>query len=118
MTVACHGPLRPPAGPDPPLKCRLELFLLIVGSPLDGPYPRFPEHISCEALAPSFRGKLCQQLAQLPARRLAAGQNLYRMGNPAGSSLPGSERADQDQQHLSGRRRAHPQAIQTRRSRW
>ena len=85
MTGACHKSLRSPLEPDLALERRLELFLLVVASPLDGPYPHFAEHSSCQALAPSFRGKLCQQLAQLPARQLTAGQHLYRMGNPAGS---------------------------------
>jgi CRP/FNR family transcriptional regulator len=43
------------------------------------------DHSECEALSASFRGKLCQQLADLPPRRLEAGQHLYRVGHPARS---------------------------------
>jgi CRP/FNR family transcriptional regulator, cyclic AMP receptor protein len=43
------------------------------------------DHSQCLALSSSFRGKLCEQLTNLPARHLRAGQQLYLMGNPAGS---------------------------------
>jgi CRP/FNR family cyclic AMP-dependent transcriptional regulator len=43
------------------------------------------EHSQCVALSSCLRGKLCAQLASLPARHLAAGERLYLMGNPARS---------------------------------
>ena len=43
------------------------------------------DHSECVALSQSFRGKLCEDLARRPARRLAAGEFVYRMGDPARS---------------------------------
>lgn len=43
------------------------------------------EHSQCVALSSCLRGKLCAQLASLPARHLPAGERLYLMGNPARS---------------------------------
>lgn len=68
------------------LERRLELFCFVLGAPADGSFVTLSDHDGCEALNPSFRGRLCQQLAQLPPRRLEAGQYLYRMGH-AGRSL-------------------------------
>jgi CRP/FNR family cyclic AMP-dependent transcriptional regulator len=42
-------------------------------------------HASCEVLSRNLRGRLCEQLAGGPARRLAAGELLYAMGQPAES---------------------------------
>jgi len=71
--------------PDLSLERRLELFTLIFRPSFGGPDVRVSEHCQCEAFSGSVRGRLCQQLAQLPHRRLEAGQHLYRMGNPARS---------------------------------
>jgi len=71
--------------PDLSLERRLELFTLIFRPSFGGPDVRVSEHCQCEAFSGSVRGRLCQQLAQLPPRRLEAGQHLYRMGNPARS---------------------------------
>jgi CRP/FNR family transcriptional regulator, cyclic AMP receptor protein len=46
---------------------------------------RLPDHARCVALASLFRGKLCEQLALHPARRIALGQYVYLMGDPAAS---------------------------------
>jgi CRP/FNR family transcriptional regulator, cyclic AMP receptor protein len=43
------------------------------------------DHSQCLALSSCLRGKLCAQLATLPARHLRAGERLYLMGNPARS---------------------------------
>jgi CRP/FNR family cyclic AMP-dependent transcriptional regulator len=64
---------------------RLELVQLILGSPLDRADQRLSEHSECVALSSSLRGKLCQQLAKLPARQLQPGDHLYLTGNPARS---------------------------------
>jgi CRP/FNR family cyclic AMP-dependent transcriptional regulator len=71
--------------PDPTLERRLELFSLIVQSSAGEPIWTLSDHLACVALSGSMRGKLCQQLAQLPRRHLRAGQHLYSMGNPARS---------------------------------
>jgi CRP/FNR family transcriptional regulator, cyclic AMP receptor protein len=72
--------------PDLPLERRLELFALIARPAPDqiSSY-RLSEHAQCEAFGGSVRGRLCQRLAQLPARHLEPGDHLYRMGNPARS---------------------------------
>jgi CRP/FNR family cyclic AMP-dependent transcriptional regulator len=44
-----------------------------------------PDHSQCVTLSSSLRGKLCEQLSQLPSRRLEAGERIYLMGNPARS---------------------------------
>jgi CRP/FNR family cyclic AMP-dependent transcriptional regulator len=67
------------------LDLRLELFELIMGAPLEGLVPTLSDHAQCLALSPSLRGKLCEQLAQLPPRHLREGEHLYLMGNPARS---------------------------------
>ena len=64
---------------------RLELFSLILRPCAGEPHPMVSDHVGCEALSASFRGKLCQQLTDLPHRRLEAGQHLYRVGNQARS---------------------------------
>jgi CRP/FNR family cyclic AMP-dependent transcriptional regulator len=64
---------------------RLELFDLILGAPARRPAQELTDHAQCVALSSSLRGKLCQQLAQLPPRHLRAGDHLYLMGNPARS---------------------------------
>jgi CRP-like cAMP-binding protein len=67
------------------LDLRLELCDLILGD-AGGPSPSMlTEHSQCVALSSCLRGKLCEQLAQLPPRRLGAGDHLYLMGNPARS---------------------------------
>jgi CRP/FNR family transcriptional regulator, cyclic AMP receptor protein len=71
--------------PDPTLERRLELFSLIFHSSAGEPIRKFSDHLACTALSSSLRGKLCQQLAQLPRTHFQAGQHLYLMGNPAGS---------------------------------
>lgn len=43
------------------------------------------DHSQCLVLSSCLRGKLCAQLATLPARQLRAGERLYLMGNPARS---------------------------------
>lgn len=71
---------------DLSLERRLELFTLIFRPSLGrADDVRVSDHSQCEAFSGSVRGRLCQQLAQLPPRRLEAGQHLYRMGNPARS---------------------------------
>ncbi|MGH7579638.1 MAG: Crp/Fnr family transcriptional regulator [Gemmatimonadales bacterium] len=47
--------------------------------------PRLADHSECVVLSQVFRGKLCDDLARGPARRLAAGEAVYRMGDPARS---------------------------------
>jgi CRP/FNR family cyclic AMP-dependent transcriptional regulator len=49
------------------------------------PIGKLSDHLVCTALSGSLRGKLCQQMAQLPHKHFAAGQHLYRVGNPARS---------------------------------
>jgi CRP/FNR family transcriptional regulator, cyclic AMP receptor protein len=71
--------------PDPALERRLQLFSFIVSPPQGEALPFLTEHRQCEALSGSVRGRLCQQLAQLPSRRIPAGQHLYRTGHPADS---------------------------------
>jgi CRP/FNR family cyclic AMP-dependent transcriptional regulator len=67
------------------LEPRLQMFTLLLG-PVGGRVDSdCSDHAACEALAPSFRGKLCDQVARLPARHLAGGEHLYLMGNPARS---------------------------------
>jgi CRP/FNR family transcriptional regulator len=64
---------------------RLELFELILGHPAFAQGQELSDHSQCLALSPCLRGKLCDQLAQLPARHLRAGEHLYLVGNPARS---------------------------------
>jgi CRP/FNR family transcriptional regulator len=64
---------------------RLDLFLLLVRPDQEAPSREAWDHRQCAALSNSVRGKLCQQLAQLPPRQLQAGQQLYRRGHPARS---------------------------------
>ena len=70
---------------DIALERRLELFSLLVEPPLEERSPALSDHAECAALSGSVRGRLCQQLAQLPPRTLEAGQHLYRAGHPAQS---------------------------------
>jgi CRP/FNR family transcriptional regulator len=44
------------------------------------PASRLDDHSQCVALSSQFRGKLCDDLARRPARRLAAGEFVYLMG--------------------------------------
>jgi CRP/FNR family transcriptional regulator, cyclic AMP receptor protein len=44
-----------------------------------------PDHTGCQALSGRIRGRLCQQLAGGPGRRLEIGERLYSMGQPATS---------------------------------
>ena len=46
---------------------------------------RLADHSECMVLSQSFRGKLCEDLGRRPARHLAAGEFVYRMGDPARS---------------------------------
>jgi CRP/FNR family transcriptional regulator, cyclic AMP receptor protein len=71
--------------PDDILSRRLEAFALLLGPVPVGDHSRWTDHTQCDALAPSFRGALCDQVRRLPPRRLAAGQHLYLVGNPARS---------------------------------
>jgi CRP/FNR family transcriptional regulator, cyclic AMP receptor protein len=66
-----------------PFERRLELFSLLNRPAAGNPKAMLSDHVQCETLSASFRGKLCQQLADLPPRRLEAGQHLYRTGHPA-----------------------------------
>ena len=43
------------------------------------------DHMQCAALSSQFRGRLCQQLAERPAREISAGAFLYLVGGPARS---------------------------------
>jgi CRP-like cAMP-binding protein len=43
------------------------------------------DHSQCVVLSSRFRGKLCEDLARRPARRLAAGEFVYLMGDAARS---------------------------------
>jgi CRP/FNR family cyclic AMP-dependent transcriptional regulator len=72
------------SAPDPTLERRLELFSVIFQSSA-GSNAKLSDHLACTALSASMRGKLCQQLSQLPRKRFQAGQHLYSMGNPARS---------------------------------
>ncbi|HZH42360.1 MAG TPA: Crp/Fnr family transcriptional regulator [Gemmatimonadales bacterium] len=45
----------------------------------------FPEHSQCLVFSSFFRGKLCEQMARRPGRRVAAGQPVYLTGDPARS---------------------------------
>lgn len=72
-------------GPGAQFDRRLELFELILGRPAAAPGQELSDHSQCLALSPCLRGKLCDQLAQLPARHVRAGDHLYLMGNPARS---------------------------------
>jgi CRP/FNR family cyclic AMP-dependent transcriptional regulator len=67
------------------LNLRLELFELLLGARGDRPDPKLADHAQCLALSTCLRGRLCERLAQLPARHLQAGDHLYLMGNPARS---------------------------------
>jgi len=69
--------------PDVSLERRLELFSLILRPSPENSVWEVPDHIQCEALRTSVRGRLCQYLAELPPRQVAAGQHLYWIGNPA-----------------------------------
>jgi CRP/FNR family transcriptional regulator len=73
------------SAPDPTLERRLELLSLIFQSSAGEPAWKLSDHLACTALSGSMRGKLCQQLAQLPRKHFRAGQHLYSMGNPARS---------------------------------
>jgi CRP/FNR family transcriptional regulator, cyclic AMP receptor protein len=70
---------------DLSLDRRLELFSFLMRPPQAETSWAVSDHSQCEALSGSVRGKLCQQLAQLPPRHLQAGQHLYRTGHQAGS---------------------------------
>ena len=48
-------------------------------------FPHLPNHAQCVALTALFRGSLCEQLANGPVRRLAAGEFLYHTGAEARS---------------------------------
>ena len=76
---------RPDGQSDLAFQHRFELFELILASPVNSDTQRLTNHSLCEALSGSLRGKLCQQLAQLPPRQLRPGDHLYLTGNPARS---------------------------------
>ena len=65
------------------LEHRLQLFCLILRSSSEKLSWRTADHSQCEALSGSVRGRLCQRLAELPSRRVKAGQHLYRTGHAA-----------------------------------
>lgn len=46
---------------------------------------RLADHSQCVAVSDLFRGKLCEELGRGPARRVAAGEFLYHMGEAARS---------------------------------
>ncbi|HEX5575096.1 MAG TPA: Crp/Fnr family transcriptional regulator [Gemmatimonadales bacterium] len=85
MQSAYRERIQERSAPDPTLERRLELFSLILQSPGGEPIGKLSDHLACTALSVSMRGKLCQQLAQLPRRHFQPGQHLYLMGNPARS---------------------------------
>src|SRR4051812_47268755 len=70
---------------DANLTFRLDLFEFLLGNHTDRPAPELTDHAQCLALSSCLRGKLCERLAQLPARHVEAGDHLYLMGNPARS---------------------------------
>jgi CRP/FNR family transcriptional regulator, cyclic AMP receptor protein len=70
---------------DTGLNSRLELFELMLADPVNRPPRELTDHAQCLALSSGLRGKLCEQLAQLPARQVQSGDHLYLMGNPARS---------------------------------
>ena len=70
---------------DLPLDHRIEVFSLLVRPSAEERSTVLSDHAECEALSGSVRGRLCQQLAQLPPRQLHAGQHLYRTGHQAQS---------------------------------
>jgi CRP/FNR family transcriptional regulator len=45
--------------------------------------PRMTHHSECVVLSQLFRGKLCEDIARQPARRVAEGEFVYRMGEAA-----------------------------------
>lgn len=47
--------------------------------------PRLGSHSQCIVVSRLFRGRLCEELKRRPARRIAAGEFLYHMGEPARS---------------------------------
>jgi CRP/FNR family transcriptional regulator, cyclic AMP receptor protein len=49
--------------------------------------PRLLDHTECEILSTVFRGKLCDQVASGPTRRIAAGEFLYHAGGDARSTF-------------------------------
>jgi CRP/FNR family transcriptional regulator, cyclic AMP receptor protein len=67
------------------LEPRLQVFTLLLGPAGRRVDSGCSDHAACEALAPSFRGRLCDQVARLPARHFSAGEHLYLMGNTARS---------------------------------
>lgn len=69
----------------PWLDLRLELLELLLVNAAGSPAPELTDHSQCVVLSSCLRGKLCQQMADLPARHLEAGDHLYLMGNPARS---------------------------------
>jgi CRP/FNR family transcriptional regulator, cyclic AMP receptor protein len=85
VQAAFRDPVYGASESDARLDCRLELFDLLLGGPVGPPTRELTDHAECVALSASLRGKLCQQLAQLPPRHLRAGDHLYLVGNPARS---------------------------------
>ena len=51
------------------------------------PLPRLVDHADCTILSTVFRGKLCDQVASGPTRRIAAGEFLYHAGGEARSAF-------------------------------
>ena len=70
---------------DVSLGRRLESFSFLVRPPPEERSWSVSDHGQCEALSGSVRGRLCEQLSQLPARQVEAGQHLYRAGHRADS---------------------------------
>jgi CRP/FNR family cyclic AMP-dependent transcriptional regulator len=66
-----------------------ELLLSVLGAAPGGEAirvgHRLAHHAHCVAVSELLRGKLCQELAQRPARQVQPGEFLYHMGEPARS---------------------------------
>jgi CRP/FNR family transcriptional regulator, cyclic AMP receptor protein len=72
-------------GSDTSVERRLESFSFLVGPRPEERFWKLSDHDECQAVSTSVRGRLCQQLSQLPPRRVEAGQHLYRVGHQADS---------------------------------
>jgi CRP/FNR family cyclic AMP-dependent transcriptional regulator len=57
------------------------------GRPTHAALPRLLDHADCDILSTVFRGKLCEQVASGPTRRIAAGEFLYHAGGEARSTF-------------------------------
>src|SRR5215208_2992117 len=66
------------------MSIRFQLLELILEDTVRRP-AELTDHAECVALSYCLRGKLCDQLASLPARQIRVGERLYWMGHPARS---------------------------------